>query len=59
MSELESQIARFALIEVNDSNKYISKWNLPTCFIQTQIIKLPKYVEWEKFVQNLPIPGNN
>jgi len=25
LSELESQIARFALIEVNDSNKYISK----------------------------------
>ena len=60
LSGLGSQIVRFVFTEANNSNKYISKLDLPTRFIQTQIIKLlSKHMECEKFIQNSPIPRNN
>ena len=59
LSGLGSQIVRFVFTEANNLNKYISKSDLPTCFIQTQIIKLSKHMECEKFIQNSPIPRNN
>ena len=59
LSGLGSQIVRFVFTEANNLNKYISKSDLPTCFIQTQIINVSKHVEWEKFIQNFPTTGNN